>query len=149
MSAGLDCIRDCVFLAFLLSTLKPLFKDVILYCFLMVSITSCLSGFTFCRWLFLITGTRWYQHPAFSPRWFISHRTVATFSSPFRFTENCCFETVLQLQCQTGLYQCPGLFKAILLHWGQIPWNVTPGLAQSVPEETENVDANMKLFCWA
>lgn len=69
------------FWLFLLSTLKPLFKDIIFYSFLMVSAPTTVSGFTFCHWLYLTAAPCW--GPAFCPRWFSFHHIVKTF---FEFT---------------------------------------------------------------
>lgn len=65
------------FWLFLPSTLKPLFKDVILYSFLTVSATTTVSGFTFCHWLYLTSGPCW--GPVFCPPWFSFHHIVITF----------------------------------------------------------------------
>lgn len=82
------------FWLFLLSTLKPLFKDVILYSFLTVSATTHVSGFTFCRWLYLTAEPC--RGPSFCPRWFSFHHIVMTFFFLnlllADFNENCCFE---------------------------------------------------------
>lgn len=121
MSAGLDCIRDCVFLAFLLSTLKPLFKDVILYCFLMVSTTSYLSAFTFCHWLFLTAGTCWYKYPAFLCSMVkLSLHCHNVFVYLFILLRT----AALKMSCNfSAKLVYIGVLDFLMLFWGCVPWN--------------------------
>ena len=112
MSAGLDCIRDCIFWHFY-PQLWNLFLRMSFYTvFLMVWTTSYLSGFTFCPLVVFTAGTCWYRYPAFFLRWSNCHCIVITFfgllfhSIEKKKTKktNCCFENVLQTSVPKLVY---------------------------------------------